>query len=327
MLMVGRPQRRWMAGSTALLLIVAALAACDSSAHAGVSSTPTATATGFTSSTATALSGDDSTPSPSPTATPYQLPNPLLTPPTDPLKVCTSNGGAALTITQVVPNAALQDGERLPDTLPLKPQIYTQSLARGTLSLNQGTLLAYYFDTPPNEQIGYVCGVTMRIVAFQPLAGAVPNITLPCVDKVYLDPGGWDPSNTCPAFGLPAGDAGVIFTSSATGAIATSAMIDLHRPTYQPGQTPPWAGPNAAPDMLLYVAVPQAGTYTFSVSFWQNRSGPSIQAPNITETFTLGHYSNEWGGQQCTTASMQSQLPPPTNPPSEVICPGPPQKH
>ena len=182
-------------------------------------------------------------------------------------------------------------------------------------------------DTPPNEQVGYVCGVTMRIVAFQPLAGAVPNITLPCVDQVYYDPGGWEPSTACPALGLPAGDARVIFTSSAMGAIATSAMIDLHRPTYQPGQAPPWAGPNASPNMMLSVGVPQAGTYTFSVSFWQNRSGPSIQAPNITETFTLGHYLNEWGGQQCTTASMQSQLPPPTNPPSEVVCPGPPQKH
>jgi hypothetical protein len=32
---------------------------------------------------------------------------------------------------------------------------------------------------------------------------------------------------------------------------------------------------------------------------------------------------HEWGGQPCAAAAMRSQLPPPSNPPAEVICLGP----
>lgn len=74
--------------------------------------------------------------------------------------------------------------------------------------------------------------------------------------------------------------------------------------------------------MFLGISVPQAGSYTFSVQFWQDRNGPSIAAPNITETFALGHVQREWGGEQCTTTEMQAQLPAPTDPPTKVIWPG-----
>ena len=80
----------------------------------------------------------------------------------------------------------------------------------------------------------------------------------------------------------------------------------------------------------ITIHVPQAGTYTFSLSFWQDDSGPAIAAPNITETFALWQIGHEWGGPQCLTPTMQAELPPPPptgQPPLQVICPGPPPAH
>lgn len=320
MLMVSRFHRPHLVGILALVLLVALLAACDSQAHAGTPAA-TSTATSYLPMATQPASGGG----PSPTAT--TTPNGLSSPPANPLAVCTSNGGAALTVQQADLSPLVPTGARLPDNFPLKPVVYPPASSQQTVSLNASEQMMYSFSAPPAKQVGYICGVTMRIVSFQPIAAPIPNVTLPCVDQSYLDPGGWEPSSGCPGAAAPAGEASVRFSSSTQGATATSAMIDPLAKTLRPGQTPPAEGPNDPPYMLVGIQVPAAGTYTFSVSFWQTRSGPTIAAPSITATFALGQYLHEWGGQQCTVSGMHSQLPPPTNPPSHVICPGPPQQH
>lgn len=270
-----------------------------------------------------------------PTATlfPTATATPALTAPA----VCTNDGGAALSATKgYLPppyGISRSEAERLPDGLAQKPQVLTDALNAGQLSLDDGTLTMFDFSQPPAGQVGYICGVTLRIESFQPLSGSVANVTVSCLDQQYYVPGGWTPSTACPASALPAGGASAKFTSAAVGATATASVTT---PTLaatdpvRPGQEPSWFDSQAAPGasrsstlMVVGIKVPQAGTYTFSVRFWQDRSGPSVTAPDIMETFALGQVQREWGGEQCKAADMQAQLPPPTDPPTKVICPGP----
>lgn len=267
---------------------------------------------------------DSTSPAPSPTLGPQTTETATAAPPADPRTFCPASGGARLTIASVVPNPAAREGVRLPDDLAQKPQVSTPSLATGQISLDNGTVRGYAFDTPPAGQAGIVCGVTVRIVSYQPLSGPVPNVTLPCVDQTYLDPGGWEPSTACPGLASPAGAGAVHLSSAATGTAAVATIWDPRTAPLQPGQIPSREGANAWQVLMLGITVPLAGTYTFGVGFWQDQSGPSIASPTISETFTLGQYAHEWGGDQCTTAAMQSQLPPPGNPPLAVICPGAP---
>jgi hypothetical protein len=221
-------------------------------------------------------------------------------------------------------------GARLPDNLPLKPVVSPSLNSLDAVNLNATASFNFTFTLPPAQQIGYVCAVTVRVLTFQPLAGAIPNITLPCVDQYYFDPGGWRPSTACPAGPFPAGEANIVFASSSPGTTVTAPVTDPNPDVQQsahPGQLPNSAGSNYPAWITVGFQVPAAGTYTFSVRFWQSRSGPTIVAPEVTTTFALGQYLHEWGGQQCTVPTMQAQLPPPTNPPSHVICPGPPQQH
>lgn len=301
---------RWvrLMGILVLILALSLLAACGPQTNSG--SAPTTTASGS--------AGDSATVTPSSTSTP---------PPTPP-SVCTANGGAALTWQTESVNDLWPTGARLSDTLPLKPVVSPSLSARDAVNLNAAASFNFTFTPPPAQQIGYVCGVTVQVLTFQPLPNAIPNVTLPCVDQYYLDPGGWEPSTACPASPLPAGRASVIFVSSSPGTTVTAPVTNpwVHQST-QPGQIPSTAGSNYPAWITVGFQVPAAGTYTFSVRFWQSRSGPPIVAPDVTATFALGQYLHEWGGQQCTVPNMQAQLPPPTNPPSQVICPGPPQQH
>jgi hypothetical protein len=302
---------RWfrLMGIIVLILALSLLAACGSQTTSG--SAPTTTVT-------SGSVGDAATVTPSSTPT---------TPPAPP-SVCTSNGGAVLTEPTEDINDLTPTGARLPDNLPLKPVVWPSLGAQDDVNLKATASLNFTFTSPPAQRIGYVCGVTVRVLTFQPLAGAIPNITLPCVDQYYLDPGGWVPTTACPAGPLSAGTANVVFSSSSPGTIVTAPVTNPWvQQTTRPGQIPSTAGSNYPAWITVFFQVPAAGTYTFSVSFWQSRTGPTIVAPDVTATFARGQYLHEWGGQQCTAPNMQSQLPPPTNPPSHVICPGPPQQH
>jgi hypothetical protein len=178
------------------------------------------------------------------------------------------------------------------------------------------------------SQPGILCGVTVRITAFQALSAPVPNVYHECVDQVYLDPGGYHPSTACPAFPAPSGYAGVLaLPSSAVGATVTAPMEGLHSDfspdPSRPAQIPPDTS-HSANYFMVGVTVPAAGTYTFAISLWQDQSGPTVSMPAVTDTVLFKQALHEWGGEQCTTPDMQALLPPPTDPPAQLICPGPP---
>jgi hypothetical protein len=218
------------------------------------------------------------------------------------------------------------EGQRLPDDLALKPQVLTSSLYGEQLNLGQHALARVTFAPPPAGQPGTICRVTVTIDAFRPLLAPVPNVTVPCVDQFYRVPGGWEPSTACAAGALGAGYGAVAFTATAVGTQATAAIQAAQlNPTdpVQAGQVTSQQAQFGAAFVSVPLTVPQAGTYTFSLAFWQDRSGPSITAPAATETFALGQVGEEWGGYPCTTSAMQAQLPPPTTPPTQVICPAP----
>jgi hypothetical protein len=236
----------------------------------------------------------------------------------------------ALQTTIPVLASATEEGERLLDTLPLAPQVLAAAIDQGQISLTDATTVDASFTDPPAGQIGSICGVTVRIVAFQPFATPIPNVTWPCHDGFYDVPGGLgDPMNTGDCGGRPVevGSAEATLTASTVGTTATSAVIDRWLGTpLQPGQTPPVPPvPPYAPDFVrVVIHVPQAGSYTFSLNFWQDDSGPTMAAPNVIEAISLGLIAHRWGAAACQAANMQAQLPPPPptgQPPLHVICP------
>ncbi len=248
--------------------------------------------------------------------------------------ICSASGGTPLAVSGVqyqrYGSRDINYYERLADTLSPKPQPVSVATNGSPVALKTTAYYDFAVTAPPTGQQGSICGVTVRIVAFQPLTAPAPNIYRPCVDQSYSDPGGWTPSTACPAGPVPAGDGTVSFTSSNVGATVT-APINGHDPnTFQPWnkpavEPPPLVGPTAAgpTDILVQINVAQPGTYTVSMSLWQDSGGPSITVPNQTLQFLGGQASQEWSGGACTTAAMQSELPPPTNPPTQLICPGP----
>lgn len=100
--------------------------------------------------------------------------------------VCTSDGGATLSVT----NAYLRNGNGgsapegmiLPDDLAPKPQVLTDALGQGHLSISGGTWAYFDFGLPPSGQTGYICAVTLGIESFTPLSVAIPNVTATCID-------------------------------------------------------------------------------------------------------------------------------------------------
>lgn len=228
--------------------------------------------------------------------------------------------------------------EQLPDPLALKPQVASQVTPVAMGGIGASVVIDATFNAPPASQPAYVCGVTVRVVSFQPLIGQATNVYHECVGQTYAVPGGFHPSTACPAGPQPAGLGSVTFASSAVGAEASSS-ITYQPPPGPPGTPQPGAGQPAqipqptseiggpgsccAPnDFVVKINTPQPGIYMFAVSFWQTSAGPTVTGPNVTAMFLFGQAQHEWGGQPCTQPAMQSQLPPATNPPTQVICPG-----
>lgn len=77
------------------------------------------------------------------------------------------------------------------------------------------------------------------------------------------------------------------------GAIAHVTLPCVDQYYLDPGGWEPSAGPNYPQWIAVGFQLPLAGTYAFSVSFWQTRSGPTITAPDVTATFALGQYLHE----------------------------------
>jgi hypothetical protein len=245
-----------------------------------------------------------------------------------PAVFCGSDGGAPATIAAArigldEPLAVSTHTERLPDNMPLKPQRLDQVQFTG--EVEKGASVVFGLDaTVPTSQHATVCGVTAKLVSFQPLTAPIPNIYIGCKGQFYSDPGGWNPSTACPGLPLAPAVGSVAFTSTSPGATASGIVTDPSQQTPTPAVLPyPVQAPYGQYAVLIGVQVPQPGTYTFSFGLWQDRSGPRYSGPSIAAEPIFTSALHEWSGAACTAAAMQSQLPPPSNPPAEIICPGP----
>jgi hypothetical protein len=116
-------------------------------------------------------------------------------------------------------------------------------------------------------------------------------------------------------------------SSAGSAAIASvNAFLSSGADPNHPALIPNVADLRSRPYLGINIVVPVAGTYTLAISLWQDRSGPTVTVPDVTDVFLLKQVLHEWGGAACTTPDMQALLPPPTDPPTQLICPGPPPK-
>ncbi len=254
---------------------------------------------------------------------PTSAPMPTATPVADPLAVCTSTPGARVSVRWTHVGALDGGWQALPSNLALKPQPGALSVdhqQNATLAL-KGVTLWVGLGGPAAGGTGNVCAVTVKIVSYQPLPAPIPNVTRTCSDLPWANPGGVETGADCGAVGGVNGRADLAFTSTATGASASSAFHGVNDPqSTQPVQVPASGSQQAS--VWAHIQVPASGTYTFRVGIWQDRSGPVVFT-TLTATFVVDA-KREWSGQACAAPAMQAQMPPPSNPPSLFICPGDP---
>jgi hypothetical protein len=290
---------------TAVMLLVSLLgvAACGNASSAGkVTSPPAAT------STATA------------TATPA-----LVAP-----ALCGTDGGSPITASGAGPHDVVHASRfmRLPDEWTLAPHPFPAGTQYPEVTIGNGVFLPIYRSIGAATQPGIICGVTVRVMSFVPLSGPVPNVYHECVDEVYFDPGGFDRSTSCPATSAPTGEGYVALASASAGSVATASvnafLLGSGADPNHPAQIPNDMNGRLLVYLAISVGVPMPGTYTLEIRLWQDRSGPTVTLPDETDTVLFKQALHEWGGQPCTALDMQAQLPPPTDPPTQLICPGPP---
>lgn len=226
-----------------------------------------------------------------------------------------SSAGSRLSIAEV--RVGTWDSwQQLPSDLPLKPLPTSIAKDVGNLALNAITV-ELDLATPASSAPGYICAITARMVSYQPLAAPIPNITRNCADHAYLNPGGPDYVGNCGFVTAPTATATTVFTQSAAGVTITMPIQNVAAPG-QPAAFPtPGAG---ASKIWLTLKVAASGHYTFVVGLWQDNTGPSLTT-KVSETFVLDA-AHEWTGLSCKDPKMQAQLPPPTNPPTPLLCPG-----
>ncbi|HEX8032736.1 MAG TPA: zf-HC2 domain-containing protein [Ktedonobacterales bacterium] len=306
-------------GAVAAVLLIALFAGTIYALHGRQGAQPTASATATSTVAPTATIAPTATPLPSGAS------------------ACGESGGTPLSVSKIhfarYGSADLYYYARLADDLALRPQITSDVVSNAPgVALKDNAIFDLEIPAPPASQPGYICAATVRIVSFQPLPGQATNVYRPCVGQNYYDPGGWNPSTACPASPIPAGSGTVTLPTADVGTSATGAISGYtsnFQPSNQPAVEPPPLNSDSShspypTDVIVGIKVPQAGTYTFAIGLWQDRSGPSITMPDVTLQFLFGQALHEWSGEACTQADMQSQLPPPTNPPTRLICPGPP---
>jgi hypothetical protein len=284
-----------LVGLGSALAVVLAQGGHTSPQQTTLSSTPGQTAT---------PGGQTPTPSPAkPTATP--VPN---------VGHCTAHGGAALTF-KGAPEIMFVFDQLLPNNLALKPLTRAQAHPSGSVTTGNSILLAVQINLPSGSQSITVCQMTLKLTAFKPLNGPVPNVLNSC-SGVYLDPGGVQ-GGGCGG-GFPSdGSAAITFSSTKVGATVQAAVKGQNG---QPAKVT--ASSQGAGAISANIKFTTPGTYTFSVGLWQDTTGPKFDSKTVSGMILLGHASHYWGSQPCTTSAMQKLLPPPSNPPGEFICPG-----
>ena len=256
------------------------------------------------------------TPAPTATATTTKPPITGVTPPAEVQRGCASSGGSTLSIA-AVRVGTWDSWQQLPSDLPLKPLPTSVAKDVGNLALNAITA-ELDLTTPASSAPGYICAITVRMVSYQPPSAPILNITRTCSDHAYLDPGGADYAGNCGFVTAPTATATTVFTESVPGATITMPIKNVAAPGH-PAAFPPPAG---AAKIWVTLKVAASGHYTFIVGLWQDNSGPTLTA-TVNETFVLDA-AHEWTGLSCKYPNMQAQLPPPTNPPTPLLCPGAP---
>jgi hypothetical protein len=239
---------------------------------------PTETASPLATSTATATVTDTLGPTATPSVT-VTYDGPI---PPDPRTVCKPQGGPPLTAmaSNVVTFGGGEEGQLLPSSLQQKPQVLTDSLEQGRISFTDATTVAQSFSALPAGQIGYVYGVTVRIVAFSPIATPVPNATMPCHDDFYTQPGGFQGTGDCGGVQGPVGSGEVTFAAATVGATATSSVIDRYEGVpLQPGQEPPPAQTQA--NMWIVIHAPRGARTPSALRSGRTAPGRPSQHPTL----------------------------------------------
>jgi hypothetical protein len=252
-----------------------------------------------------------------PTATPTAI-TPTATP--SRAKLCAAHSGSAITY-QGAPSVPLVYNELLPDNLPLQP-IPRDQVQVGEQVIRGDTIgLTVQINRPPAGQTITICKMTLKLVAFTPIADPGPNVLDYC-DGVYLNPGGPEGGGCGGGYDT----AGVATFTIASPQVGASMISAVKNDNNGPGQVTAANVEGGIIQALIHVTVP--GVYTFSVGLWQdNTSGPTFNSQTVSQAVLVGHMNHYWGSQQCETPDMQALLPPPTNPPGRFICPGaPPQQ-
>jgi hypothetical protein len=254
-----------------------------------------------------------------PTATPTaSRPTATPTPAGDP---CAAHSGPAITY-QGAPRVPLVYDRLLPDNLPLQPlppdqvQVGDQVIRGDTIGLT------VQVNAPAASQTLTICKMTLKLVAFTPIApDPGPNVLNAC-DGPYLNPGG-PQGGGCGGGYDTSGVARFTIGSPQVGASMVAAVTGNNN---GPGQVSGANYDGGVIQALIHVTVP--GIYTFSVGLWRNNtSGPTFNSQTVSQAVLVGHLSHYWGGTPCTAPDMQALLPPPTNPPGQFFCPGaPPQQ-
>jgi hypothetical protein len=255
------------------------------------------------------------TPTAPPTATVPPLP--VITPDAQVASACSGPAGARLSIAQV--RVGEFDGwQELPSALPLSPQPVATAKVIGNLALKTVTV-DVLLQGGAQASPGYLCAVTVAVASYQPLSAPIPNVIRTCSDHPYLDPGGADYGGDCGVLPGPPATAAVTLPTSSAGTAVTVPVVSVENPG-KPASFPSAGG--QAPHVWIALSVPISGAYTVVVGLWQDNTGPAARVA-VSERFNLDA-KHEWSGQYCTTPDMQAQLPPPTNPPTPLLCPGPP---
>ena len=260
-------------------------------------------------------SGTGATSTPTSPPTPTAPPLPAITPDARVLSACAGSAGSPLSVAQV--QVGQFDGwQELPATLPLKPLPISTAKVIGNLALNRVTV-DLTLSGGSSSAPAYLCAATFSVIAYQPLDAPIPNVTRTCSDHAYLDPGGADYGGDCGVLSAPPASAEVTLSASLVGTTLTVPVANAARP----GQPASFPGADGNAHIWIALTVAEPGAYTFVVGLWQDRSGPAARA-EVSERFDL-NAAHEWSGQACTAADMQTQLPPPTDPPTPLLCPGP----
>jgi hypothetical protein len=93
------------------------------------------------------------------------------------------DGGSPVTVTGAGTGGIYAaDFEHLPDEWTLTPHPLTTASQYPAVTIGSSAGVMVYVTVGAAAQPGIVCGVTVRVKAFQALSGPVPNVYHECVD-------------------------------------------------------------------------------------------------------------------------------------------------